>query len=441
MRKLERRAWICIFLALFLFLGTCVFVFRFVRDGGDWATFTGNLRLYSNGYLAVGKITDRNGTVLANNTSKGIKYNSDAETRKATVHAVGDKAGNISTGAENAFADKIVGYNVVTGIYGAESEDNEIRLSIDADLCKVAYEALGSYNGTVGVYNYKTGEIVCMVSKPSFDPKDPPSAKSAESGTFINKFLSGTFTPGSIFKTVTAAAAIDHYAGIDSFHYTCYGSRTLYGEKINCAEAHGSMDFNGALAKSCNGAFSIIAQKVGAKTLREYTRNAGLMTAYDIDGIHNAKGTFQFPSNEDFNLAWAGIGQWKDQVNPCSMMVYMGAVANGGTSVVPKVLDSGSSRGKKTDRMLKTSTANRLKRMMRNDVTSEYGQSSFPGLQLYAKTGTAEQSGKQPNAWFAGFLGSDHPYAFVVLVEDSGSGITYAGPVANKVLQALVKKY
>lgn len=441
MKKLERRAWVFIILAIFLLLGTCVFIFRFVRDGDDWATFYANQHIYKNGNLAVGKIYDRTGKVLANNTKKGIVYSSDKVLREATVHTVGDKKGYVSTGAESAFADKIVGYNLVTGTYSLTQKGHDIRLSIDGELCRTAYSALGNYRGCVGVYNYKTGEIVCMVSKPAFDPENPPSVKNAPSGTFLNKFLSGRLTPGSIFKTVTAAAAIDNVSDLDSFRYTCTGVRVLNGEKIRCQEAHGTVDFNGALAKSCNGAFSVLAQKVGAKTMREYAERLGLTSSYDINGIHNAKGKFEFPSNADFNLAWAGIGQWKDELNPCSMLVYMGAIADGGTSVVPRVLHMSSGTGKKTDHLLKASTANRLKQMMKNDVRSEYGTGRFPGLDIYAKTGTAEVAHKNPNGWLAGFLGPDHPYAFIVCVEDSGVGIEYAGPVANAVLQKLVDKY
>ena len=78
----------------------------------------------------------------------------------------------------------------MTGTYSITGKGNDITLTIDKDICKVAYNALGSYNGCVGVYNYKTGEIICEVSKPTLDPLNPP--KNAESGTYINKFLSGT---------------------------------------------------------------------------------------------------------------------------------------------------------------------------------------------------------------------------------------------------------
>ena len=78
-----------------------------------------------------------------------------------------------------------------------------MTLTLDANICAVAYEALGGRNGTIGVYNYETGDIICMVSAPTYDPADPPS--SPEEGSYINRFTSSTFVPGSVFKLVTAA--------------------------------------------------------------------------------------------------------------------------------------------------------------------------------------------------------------------------------------------
>lgn len=441
MKKLEKRAILCLLLAAVLLLGLGIYTYRYVRDGHKWATFYGNSHLYKNGVLAVGKIYDRNGVLLAAN-GKGknglVKYSSDETIRKATAHAVGDMNGNVSTSAESVFKDYLVGYNLLTGTYSVSGKGNEVRLSISAAANKVAYEALGTHNGVVGVYNYKTGEIVCMVSKPTFDPQNPTS--NVEDGTYMNKFLSGRLVPGSTFKLVTSAAAIENISDLDSFRYNCTGVRDMDGWKIRCDAVHGVVDFDSALSKSCNGAFSVLSDRLGAATMKKYTKKAGLTTAYDIDGVHNAKGTFEFP-NTAFNLAWAGIGQWKDELNPASMMVYMGAIARDGVSVVPRLVKPTVATGKKTDRMIEASTAARLKKMMRNNVEQTYGTSNFPGLNICAKTGTAEVNGRKPNAWFDGFLDDDdHPYAFVVCVEDGGFGQTVAAPVANKVLQELVQE-
>lgn len=153
------------------------------------------------------------------------------------------------------------------------------------------------------------------------------------------------------------------------------------------------------------------------------------------------------------SLAWTGIGQHKDLVNPCSMMVYMGAIANNGDAVLPSIvkpttfIDKQLKKipkfGTKTSSMIEATTATSLKEMMANNVKSHYGSDMFPGLNVCAKSGTAEVGGnKKPNAWFSGFIDDEqNPYAFVVLVENGGYGTSVAGSVANKVLQGAIVNY
>lgn len=439
MKKLEKRAIICLTLAAILFLGIGVFTYRFVTQGPDWATFYANQHIYEDGRLAIGKIYDVNGTLLAENGGGVVHYSEDELIRRATLHAVGDMDGNIATSAESVFKSRIVGYSLLTGTYSVTGKGNDVTLTIDADVSKAAYEALGGRDGLVGVYNYKTGEIICMVSSPGFDPANPPDT--AAEGMYINKFLSSKLIPGSIFKLVTSAAAIENVQGLDNWSYTCNGVSYVNGEKITCTAAHGTVDFERALAVSCNCGFGDLSQRVGGTLMDEYADRLGLRTSYDINGVGNAKGAFDFPKDVPLNLAWAGIGQYNDELNPCSMMVYMGAIANGGKAAEPKILHSALSGTDMTDQMIKASTSEKLTSMMKNNVVSNYGEYNFPGLDIYAKSGTGEVYGRQPNAWFSGFIKNENaPYAFIVCVENGGYGSSVAAPIANKTLQAIVKK-
>ena len=442
MKKLEKRAIICLCLAGVLFLGLCVFVFRFVTQGDQWATFYANDHIYSQGRLSIGNIYDINGNLLASNTPEGIVYSEDSLVREATLHAVGDKDGNISTSAESAFKSQIVGYSLLTGTYSLTGRGNDITLTIDQDVCKTAYDALNGRDGTVGVYNYETGEIICMVSSPSFDPEDPPTLSEDDtSGVYLNKFLSSTFAPGSIFKLVTSAAAIENKSDLDSWSYTCSGANVIAGEKITCTSAHGTVDFEEALAQSCNCAYAELTEEIGPTLMAEYVKKCGLTTSYDINGVGTAEGSFEFPKDTPLNLAWAGIGQYNDEINPCSMMVYMGAIANGGKAAEPKLIHSSLSVTSHTDRMIDESTATKLQSMMKNNVESNYGTYNYPDLDIYAKSGTAEVSGRQPTAGFSGFIKNEgYPYAFIVCVENGGYGSSVAGPIATKVLQEIISE-
>ncbi len=446
MRKLERRARLCLLCALALVIGLGIFIFRFVTQGDTWATYPANQHIYADGNLTKGIIYDRDGDLLAKNTSDGIKYSDDEGVRRATVHVVGDRERSISNSAETSFQDLLVGYNLVTGVYS--HGDIELTLTIDGDICEVANKALNGRRGTVGVYNYETGEIVCLVSSPNFDPLSPPQLSADDtSGTYLNRFLSSAIVPGSIFKLVTTAAAIENLSGLDDWSYECTGVKYYGNDKITCPHAHGRVSFEGALANSCNCAYAELSERIGGNLLQEYVDDYGLTKSLNLNGIRTAKGSFSFPGDTNVNLAWAGIGQYEDLINPCSYLRFVGAIAGGGSAAEPRLLSSvksplgikgGSYSAKSTGEVIESSTAKKLKMMMKNNVEEVYGESSFPGLDIYAKSGTAEVGGgKTPNSWFTGFI-TDKPYAFIVLVENGGSGTSVAGSVANTVLQELV---
>ena len=455
MRRIERRAVVCAILALVLAAGMAVFLGKYFLSGGDWVSSAFNRHLYDpNGVLATGSVLDRDGDVLSSAKDGKRTYYDNETVRKATLHAVGDLQGNIGTGALNAFADKLTGYNLINGAFGAE-RGSDLYLTIDARCNYEAYRALDGHAGTVAVYNYKTGEILCMVSSPSYDPLAVPNdieSNDRYRGAYLNRFLSSTFTPGSVFKTVTLAAALEELPDAEDRIWNCLGSVNLGEETIVCSGTHGEQTLGDAFANSCNVAFAMMAAELGADTLKRYTEQAGLTDSYSVDGLPTAKGSFNWENITDGQLGWAGVGQYHDRVNPCALMVYMGAIANGGKAAVPRILHktvsalgipSLPSATRKTDTLVSSDTAEQLAELMAENVEKTYGTKRFPNMDLCAKSGTAEVgAGETPHAWFAGFLRNEEaPYAFVVLVENGGGGNAVAGTVAGKVLDVIVNGY
>ena len=449
MKKLEKRAIICILLALVLVAGLGYFVYTFATEGNQWAAFHTNRAVNSNGHLARGTLKDVNGVTLLENRHGKMKFSDDYETRCAMVHLTGDDKNNIATGANNVMADKLVGYNVLNGTYTFGGNGRIVRLTIDTEVCKTAYEALSGYSGTVGVYNYKTGEIICAVSTPAYDPKNPPTFSSDDkSGTYINRLFSWTTPPGSTFKVATAAAALENKSDARSWHYDCDGVQTYGPDKVTDLEAHGHVNLRSALAVSCNCGFGELTLDLGPSVMEDSVKKYGLTKVYDIDGIKTKAGSFECPDNAKVNLAWAGVGQYNDMINPCSMMIFMGGIANGGEAVTPKLVKSVEFANGSSARFLSTSgseqimdseIALRLRKYLRNNVRKTYGDWMFPGLKVCAKSGTAEvDKTKSPNALFTGFVrNSDVPYAFIVVVENGGYGTETAGNIANRVLQKI----
>ncbi len=447
MKKLQRRTLFVLLFILALAAGTVVLCAFYVKDGAQWASFYGNQHVYTNGRIASGSIQDRNGTTLFD-CAEG-QYSDDKTTRISTLHAIGDKQGNINTGAKNLFADQLVGFSLITGTSGT---GNTIKLTLDANLNNAAYQAMAGRKGVAALYNYETGEVLCMLSTPSFDPADDAEAAKVAAGdsnydgAYLNRFLSGTYTPGSTFKLVTAAAALETLHNEDSFSYTCTGSLTLNGEKITCPSVHGTQDFATALANSCNGAFATLATQVGGKTLEKYAKEAGLTSKVNVNSLNTAAGSFT-AGTSDNDVGWSGVGQYKDLVNPCAELTLMGCIAQGGSAATPRLLKSvTSSKGLPVAHVTtetskigwKADTCDKIRTLMHNNVTSNYSKNlDFGGLNVCAKSGTAEVGTSKPHAWFVGFVeDSAYPYAFVVVVENGGWGSSVAGGVAASLLKA-----
>jgi cell division protein FtsI/penicillin-binding protein 2 len=443
MKQLKGRALLILLLALTLLVGVALYCIFYVVNGGAWAAFSANDHTHTDGELSVGQICDRNGVTLYDAVTSS--YAENALTRISTLHAVGDPVGNISTGAKTVFSDRLVGFNPITG---TSTGGHTVTLTLDSALNEAAYEALNGHKGTVALYNYETGEILCMVSAPSFDPEDPPSStdSSEYEGVYLNRFLSSTFVPGSIFKVVTTAAAIDLIPDIFDRTYTCTGSVKIAGDTITCTAAHGEEDFSGAFANSCNCYYALLAEELGGDTLAKYAKEAGLTTSQSVSGIDTAAGSFDVAEDGSSALGWSGVGQYNDMVNPCAMMTLMGAIARDGVPVAPRLLkhESGllvSQESSTTlDRVWSAGTCSALQTMMANNVTQTYGAEKFGNLPVCAKSGTAEVDNGSPHAWFVGFLNDEtHPYAFAVLVENGGGGASVAGTIAAQILQKAVE--
>ena len=427
MKKITRRAFSVLLLALLVIAGLTVYVLRYIDHGADWALYFNRLNSGSSGELL-----DRNGVVLAAFSANENDYAADPLTRTANYHVTGDYWGRTGTGILSTYWNKMQGFSLLTGT--TRSTAATTRLFIDAGLNNTAYTALAGRKGCVLVTNYKTGELLCMVSSPAVDPADP-NAEPGE-GAYLNRALSSVFVPGSIFKLVTAAAAIETVPDLDTRRFYCEGKGYIAGVEINCSGEHYTQTFEQALANSCNVAFSKIATLVGQENMVKYVRSFGFLDPHKLGDIPTAAGSYPTEFVGDPELGWSGIGQSTDLVNPYAMLRFVSAVGNGGVLVEPTMISDGKSPVK--SRFMASDTADKLRQMMAYNVSYAYdGDFRFGGLPLCAKTGTAELGGDlTSHAWFVGFLDdAEHPYAFVVLVENGGGGLSVASPVAYRVLQ------
>ena len=457
MRNTRIRSIVVFIVTIAFLCGLGLFVFRYIMNANTWAASSVNKYISGSEMVSAGKILDRNGVVLAESDGRRRLYNSDKDVRKAVLHTVGDASNYISTSIQNIYGDTLMGYNLITGFGLPQSlkGSNSIKTTLDSELCRIASLGLSTNKGCVMIYNYLTGEVVCMVSSPTYDPYNKPeiidSSNESYNGVYLNRCLSASFTPGSIFKIITAVSAIDNISNIENRTFVCNGSINVDGAKVTCMSKHGKINLKDAMAKSCNIAFAELAMELGKHKMTQTANEVEFNCEHNLDKMTVAKSNYDVSQAKNVDLAWSGIGQYTDLVNPMHMMMLMGAVVNGGTCVRPYIIDSieyskfsmrSHMLGNSKVTLIKESTANTIRDILRYTVKNNYGDRRFPNLNVCAKTGTGEiGEGKKPNGWIIGAsLDKDCPLAFAVIVEESGFGISTAAPIATQVMSAAAKR-
>lgn len=459
MNRLAKRAWFALVLAAVLVVGMVTITVRYLTQASEWVSFRSNSAVQTGGALSTYTVVARDGTEVLN-TQDGVDYADDAALRSSLLHLLGD-GGNVVSYLTDAYGEELSGYSMLNGVYGADGEAR-MELTVSPSVQTAAYYAMQGKKGVVGVYNYQTGEVLCMLSMPTYDPENPPETiyttdengntvvKDEYDSVYFNRFLWSTYTPGSTFKLVTAAAALERIEDVESRTFTCTGSVEIEGTTVNCHnhEGHGTLNLKQALAKSCNVVFAELADELGAEILTEYAEKMGITDSISFDGLQTQGGRFDLSNADDYAVAWSGIGQYEDQVNPCRLMTLVGAIANGGKAAIPHVVEEVTCGGKTEyeaqtrmgERVLPKNTADRLAEMMEYAVTTNYSAyGTFAGLTTGGKSGTAQRDDGTSNALYVGFSSDpDYPLAFVVIIEGGGSGSGACLPVVQQVLNACV---
>lgn len=454
MKITAKRAGIIYALIAAFLVGIVVFVASLMINGDEWASNRANRHIYSSGTIVnAGTIYDRNGVVLAKSSDNERVFAENSDIRKAVLHAVGDTSGFISTGTHNLFRDTLSGYNRVEGIYLLKQTGTgtDITLNIDSEANKLAYKAFGNYNGVIAVYNYKTGELLCSVSKPTYDIENIPDGMLTDTkydGVFLDKFVSGVYTPGSIMKIVTAACAIENIPDIYTRTFECDGEYETGDGSVICNGVHGKVNFQQAMNESCNCAFAEISIELGAAKLEATAKSMGFNSQLYSKEIRLVTSRFSPDKQSKAELGWAGIGQSTTLVNPAHFLSIMGAIANGGTGYAPDRIRSLGTVSQIVGRLpesavkINPETARQLDILLRSNVEDKYGDWKFENLQMCGKTGTAQVDGAKSHSWFAGYSQRDDlPLAVICIAENGGYGSGVASDVSNKVMQYFLSNH
>jgi peptidoglycan glycosyltransferase len=363
---------------------------------------------------------------------------------------------------------------------GTTVTGNNLVLNLRVGAQKIAETALQGKCGAAVVLNPKTGAVYVMASSPTYDPNKiesnkgyasilkTPSACPGSTSALLNRATQGLYPPGSTFKTVTAAAALDSGVYTPDSRFYDPGYCMEYGQKVSNAgnpeapETFGNVNFLQAYQHSINAVFCDVGKRLGAKRVIAKAKDFGFYSKPPIElpsSSVEASGEFNFRKHalfDDAGLMDPGrlaFGQDKLLVTPLQMALVASAVANGGTIMEPhlvkKVTAPGGSKTvaktkpKVWKHAMKPATAAELNTMMQAVITGGTATGvQIPGITWAGKTGTAETGdGTYYDAWFIFFAPADNPQvAGAVVVEHSlnGFGGAVAAPIAKQLVQAIL---
>jgi len=449
----------CLFVGLFAYFSYSVYFY-----GGRWFNNPYNPRLNTQRQaVRPGTVMDRDGEPLAFTDSGGTRrYARDNNTRRAVSHVIGDNAGNVN-GVETFHAQYLLGFKtsilerLAQVFQGGERRGDDIYLTLSAKLnTYISRNFPSGRSGAVVILNYRTGDIYAMVSKPDFDPNRIDVAKREEGGSsLLNRATQGLYPPGSTFKIVTQAAALNNLPNARSRPYDCSGA--LEVEKSVVTEAgnnvHGNVTLQEAFAKSCNVTYSQLALELGYDRMNTEAAAFGLGDNFLFRDLVVYNSIYPTDKRSADDLAWSGLGQGRVLVTPLHMAMTAACIANNGVMVEPRLLrqvtgPQGQRRLLGAPRPYRTALSPETAAALRADMVAAVSTGStgsgarIRGFTVGGKTGSAEAADDktiQPHAWFVGFVDDpNHPLAIAVLVEFSGSGGQVAAPLARRFLQRAI---
>jgi peptidoglycan glycosyltransferase len=358
---------------------------------------------------------------------------------------------------------------------GREPEGAQVELTLQAKAQKAAYQALGNQRGAVVALDPKTGDVLAMVSRPSYDPDDlaTHTSKAASKAyadlnadkdkPLINRAVGETLPPGSTFKVIMSAAALSNGYTPDSLidgpaSITLPGTNGVQLRNDDHADCgpNGKTTLLHALEISCNTAYANLGLALGQQAVRDQAAKFGFGQELSIPlKVTNSSIPAELSKAE---LAQSSIGQFNDLVTPLQMAMVAAGIANDGVVMRPnlkkrvvtadqKVIEE--PKPEKLSEAVTSDVAGELTTMMEAVVSSGTGtRAQIDGVKVAGKTGTAQNApGAAPHAWFISFAPADDPkVAVAVVVENGGKagneafGGTVAAPIAKAVMEAVINK-
>lgn len=457
MIKEKRRIISLLILICLMFIGLIVYLSHFqIFRAEDMKKHSYNKRLWINEEnILRGSIIDRNGNILAYSQEQGDNINRYYNYSNLYSHIIGYSYREYGkAGLESAYNNELLNLRELSGIeeiiniVAPDIEGNNLLLTIDHNMQEKTRELLNGRKGSVVTMNPVTGEIYSMYSYPDFNSsklrEEWINITEATDSPLMNRATQGNYTPGSIFKLVTATALLE--SNID-FDYNCTGSTLIDGRTISDSSKtpHGQIGLEEAIIHSCNTYFAEKSVEIGDNKLREVAQKFMFDERIPFDLDTNAS-SFSKGNLSKTAIAEAGIGQGEVLSTPLNMALVASTIANDGKMVKPYLVKNIEDFEGKLIRQTRTETlsnvmspamANQLADMMAGVVEIGTGRNASIGnVPVAGKTGTAENTPRPSHAWFVGFAPADNPrIAVAVILEESGTfGGQTAAPIARDLM-------
>jgi peptidoglycan glycosyltransferase len=426
-----------------------------------------------------GKILARDGTELAISQRHGkgnsLRYVRQYPTGPLFAHAVGYSfITQGRSGLERKYNDPLTGNanefkSILEQLTNKTRQGEDLHTTLDPQAQRTAIQALGGQKGAVVALEPDTGRVRVMASVPSFDPNLVPTQlprlnRDTQNTPLVNRATQSQYPPGSTFKVVTAAAAIDSGKYNPDSIVDGHSPRVISGTPLSNfgGENFGPISLTDALTNSVNTVWAQVGESLGRRTLEKYMDRFGFNRRPPIDYPSSqltASGVYSggrvVGAEQQFDVGRVAIGEGGAEgqilVTPLQMAMVAAAVGNKGELMRPRLADKivdkdgrvkESFDPEKVNRVISEKSAGELAQMMANVVKEGTGTASaLQGIQVAGKTGTAQVAGNTANqAWFIAFAPVDNPkMAIAVTVERTqGTGGEVAAPIAKQVLQSLI---
>jgi len=462
-------------LVLVLFLALIAFTSRWtVFEARELNDRTENKRpLLEEQRIPRGRILAADGSVLARSVPAGAgTYRRAYPNGGLFAHAVGYSDIDLGrAGLERSRNDVLTGdrdqlTTILDQLRGRRREGDDLATALDPAAQRVALAGLAGRAGSVVALDPRTGRVRVMASLPGFDPDAAIRAGRFSAGAGIsqlNRATQAAYPPGSTFKVVTAAAALDSGAFTPASILDGRSPVQISGVPLRnfADEQFGRIDLTTALTNSVNTVWAQVGERLGIGTMARYMGRFGLSARPRLDypadqlaisGSYGRDGGLLDPRSGAIDVGRMAIGQDRLRVTPLQMAMVTAAVANGGVLMRPSLSERSVDRDGRVHRfeprvqarVMKPGTAAQLTAMMARVVREGTGTAAaLAGVQVAGKTGTAEvdvvRGVTQP--WFIGFAPVERPRVAiaVTLERQTGTGGIVAAPIAKRVLEALLK--